>query len=220
MKWFDNKPVHITANHGTAEILNKVRRWNGQAKKHVLVDCPDTVKRYNSAMGGVDFADMLISLYRTPYKTRRWYLRVVVHLLDVCKVNAWILYWRFANQLKIPARRKMMLAEFTSKIVHTLIYRGKPIDRPIGRPKKRILEDRNEKRGKMSKIPAPPDDVCFDEVWHCPQSVAKKRNCRECKVTSQIKCMKCSCLHGAENGSVYLCLEQDWNCFYSYHSPA
>ena len=58
----------------------------------------------------------------------------------------------------------MMLAEITSKIVHTLIYRGKPIDRPIGRPKKRILEDRNEKRGKMSKIPAPPDDVRFDEV--------------------------------------------------------
>ena len=64
MKWFDNMSVHITANHGTAVISNKVRPWNGQAKKHVLLDCPDIVKKYSSAMGGVDLADMLISLYQ------------------------------------------------------------------------------------------------------------------------------------------------------------
>ena len=45
MKWFDNMSVHITANHGTAVISNKVRPWNGQAKKHVLLDCPDIVKK-------------------------------------------------------------------------------------------------------------------------------------------------------------------------------
>ena len=44
MKCFDNMSVHVTANHGTAEISKKVRRWNGEAKKRVLVDCPDIVK--------------------------------------------------------------------------------------------------------------------------------------------------------------------------------
>ena len=33
-----------------------------------MVDCPDIVKQSNGAMGGVDLADMLKSLYRTPWK--------------------------------------------------------------------------------------------------------------------------------------------------------
>ena len=82
MKWFDNKSVRVTANRGTADISHKVQRWDGKAKRHVMVDCPDIAKNYNSVMGSVDLGDMLISLYRTPYKTRRWYLWVVVHLLD------------------------------------------------------------------------------------------------------------------------------------------
>ena len=212
MKWFDNKSFHITANHETAEISNKVRRCNGQAKKYVLIDCPDIVKQYNS-VGEVDLVDMLISLYQTPYITRRWYLWVVVHLLDVCEVNAWLLYRRFANQLKIPAHRQMKLSEFTRKIAHTLIYRRKPMDRPVGQPKRLVSEDRIEKRGKMPKAPATQDDVHFDEVGHWPQLIAKKGRCRECKITSWKKCMKCFRSYGDESRSAYLCLERDRNCF-------
>ena len=131
-----------------------------------MVVCPDIVKNYNSAMGGVGLADMLISLYLTPYKTRRWYLWVAVHLLDICKVNAWLLYKRYATQLKMPIRRQMKLAEFTSKIANALIYRGKPSDRLVGRPKKRLSEDRTEQRGKLLKTAAPQDDVHFDEIGH------------------------------------------------------
>ena len=69
MKWFDNQSVHVTANRVTGYIFHKVQRWDGKAKNHVMVDCPDIVKNYNSAMGGVDLADMLISLYCIP--TRR-----------------------------------------------------------------------------------------------------------------------------------------------------
>ena len=174
MKWFDNKSVHVTANLGTADISHKVQRWDGKAKKHVMVDCPDIVKKYNSAVGGVDLADMLISLYRTPYKTRTWYLQVIAHLLNICKVNVWLLYRRYATQLKIPVRRQMKLAEFTSKIANGLIYRGKPSDRPVGRPKKRFSENRTEQRGKMPKTAALQDDVRFDEIGHWRQRVKKK----------------------------------------------
>ena len=89
------------------------------------MDYLDIVKNYNSAMGGVDLSDMLISLYRTPYKTGRWYLRAVVHLLDICKVKLWLLYRRHATQLEIPVRQQMKLSEFTSKIANAQIYRGK-----------------------------------------------------------------------------------------------
>ena len=69
MKWFDNQSVYVTAYRGTGDISHKVQRWDGKVKKHVMVDCPDIVKNYNSTMGSVDLADMLISLYCVP--TRR-----------------------------------------------------------------------------------------------------------------------------------------------------
>ena len=208
-KWFDNKSVHIVSNNGTAGISSQVQRWDGKAKKHIMVDRPDIVKQYNSAMGGVYLADMLISLYRTPYKTRRRYFRVVVHLLDICKVNAWLLYRRYADQMEIPSRRQMNLSEFSSKIAHALLRRDKLVDRPIGRPLKRVSEERLEKRGKRHKTPAPQNDIRFDEVGHWAQKELKKGKCRNCKMTCRFKCIKCSSYHGIENGSVYLCFEQD-----------
>ena len=162
------------------DISHKVQCWDGKAKKHVMVDCPDIVKKYNSAVGGVDLADMLISLYRTPYKTRRWYLWVVLHLIDICKVNVWLLYRRYATQLKIPVHLQMKLAEFTSKIANALICRGKPSDRPLGKPKKHSSEDRTEQRGKMPKAVALQDDVRFDEIGHWLQRVQKKKADAEC----------------------------------------
>ena len=81
-----------------------------------------------------------------------------------------------------------------------------------------MSEDRREQRGKMPKTAAPQDDARFDEIGHWPQHVQKKGRCRACKMTSRVKCLKCSRSHGDGNGSVYLCLESDRNCFYDYHS--
>lgn len=94
-----------------------------------MINRPDIVKLSNQTTGGVDLADMLISLYRSPFKTWRWYLVLVAQLLDICKVNAWLLYRRYANQLGVLPARQMALAEFTSKIAHARLKRDKPIDR-------------------------------------------------------------------------------------------
>ena len=51
-------------------------------------------------------------------------------------------------------------------------------------------------------------------------NVLKKGRYRACKMTSCLKCMKCSRSHSNENRSVYLCLESDHNWFYYYHSLA
>ena len=41
-------------------------------------------------MGGVDKADMLLSLYRTCYRSRKWYHRIAFHLFSFAAVNAWL----------------------------------------------------------------------------------------------------------------------------------
>lgn len=43
-------------------------------------------------MGGVDKADMLLSLYRTKYRSRKWYHLIGFHLFSLAAVNSWLVY--------------------------------------------------------------------------------------------------------------------------------
>ena len=101
LRWFDNRSVQLTSTCGT------VKRWEPNSKKHVQVPCPAIVKEYNAGMGGVDLVDMVISLYRSLMKCKRWYLKVLVHCVDICKVNGWLLYRRHANQISISRKKRM-----------------------------------------------------------------------------------------------------------------
>ncbi len=45
--------------------------------------CPAVIKSYNANMGGIDKSDMLVHLYRTPMKSKRWYMWMVAYAIDV-----------------------------------------------------------------------------------------------------------------------------------------
>lgn len=66
------------------------RTW----KKKMPGSCPNMIKEYNTNLCGVDLADMLIALYRTPFRGHRWYLPIFSQMLDICVNNAWLLYRR------------------------------------------------------------------------------------------------------------------------------
>ena len=85
-KWLDNKPVHIASNFVGVEPMGSVERWCQKAKKRKKVQCPNMILMYNSGMGGVDLADMLIALYRIKVKTRRWYQKIFWHRQSECMV--------------------------------------------------------------------------------------------------------------------------------------
>ena len=118
-------------------------------------------------MGGMGLTDMFIALYRSPMKTHRWYLKVLIHCEDIQKVNSWLLYRRYENQLSVPKRNQMALLTFSSKIADGLLYEGKPIDRPVGRPPKRKqLEDVTEGKGRHVVTPTPSNCSRTDETGH------------------------------------------------------
>ncbi|XP_065315211.1 piggyBac transposable element-derived protein 4-like [Gordionus sp. m RMFG-2023] len=75
-----------------------MRRWSVSDKSFINVKIPAIIQDYNRGMGGVDLHDMLIKLYRTDIKWKRFYMRVFFHLLDSCVVNSWLLYRRHMKQ--------------------------------------------------------------------------------------------------------------------------
>ena len=109
-------------------------------------------------MGSVDLADMLISLYRTHIKTKRWYF----HCVDIAKVSGWLLYRRHCDQLGIFKPRKLSLQRFTMAIACALIH-SRAIITGVGRPPKRKSSSVNNAR-KAPAVPSPVADVRFDQV--------------------------------------------------------
>ncbi|CAH0728216.1 unnamed protein product, partial [Brenthis ino] len=70
VRWSDNKPVTLISSFVGSEPVQKIKRYCKEQRQKIEVDCPQIVCEYNKHMGGVDLADMLISLYKVPFKTR------------------------------------------------------------------------------------------------------------------------------------------------------
>lgn len=90
VKRYDNKVVTLISSYIDSQPIETIKRFSKESRTKADVPCPQVVKQYNKNMGGVDLADMLISLYRTPFKSRRWYLGIFSQLIDMCINNAWI----------------------------------------------------------------------------------------------------------------------------------
>ncbi|KAJ0003764.1 hypothetical protein NQD34_008862 [Periophthalmus magnuspinnatus] len=73
VKWYDNKCVTLLSNASGIKPLTSVQQWSKDAKANIAVQCPSLIAAYNQHMGGIDLSDMLVHLYKTPAKSRRWY---------------------------------------------------------------------------------------------------------------------------------------------------
>ena len=138
VKWFDNRCVHVASTFSGVKAEKEVQRWDGKQKNYVKIKCPDMVSCYNSSMGGVDLADMLISLYRTNIITKkRWYLKIIFHLIDICKVNGWLMYRRHCKQRSIPSKTQMSLLAFSTELSSALRLANKSV--VVGRKRRSCL---------------------------------------------------------------------------------
>jgi hypothetical protein len=156
-------------------------------------------------MGGVDHHDMLVQLYRTNIKGRRFYLRVIFHFINMACVNAWLLYRRHCDQKKEKHRP---LLDFVCDIAAGLLKRGTNDPRKRGRPSDSTKEGPSKKK-RLQRAPRPVADVQYDAVSHWPEYNPDKARCKLCITSySRMKCGKCN---------VALCLNKDKNCFKEFH---
>ena len=201
VKWRDNKVVTLASSFVGVEPLATMKRYDKVAKAKVDVPAPNIVRQYNVHMGGVDLADMLIALYRTPLKAKRWHLVMFGQMLDMCVCNAWLLYRRDIKLL--DQGQHIPLRKFRTDIAFALQHASQP---KRGRPS---LEDA-EPAAKIRRFvaPRPVDDVRYDGIGHWPVH-DKKGRCRQCrKGWSRMKCLKCETM---------LCFTGDKNCFVVFH---
>ncbi|CAF2612114.1 unnamed protein product [Rotaria sp. Silwood2] len=71
-----------------------VERWSSKEKNHIQFARPNIVKVYNQHMDGLDLIAMLISLYRINGHSKKYYTKIIFHLIDLSIVNDWLSYHR------------------------------------------------------------------------------------------------------------------------------
>ncbi|KAI8437382.1 hypothetical protein MSG28_011717, partial [Choristoneura fumiferana] len=161
VKWYDNKAVTFISSYVGTEPVEKTERYCKNARAKVAVDCPKVVKEYNKHMGGVDLADMLIALYKTLFKCRRWYMAIFVQMIDICINNAWLL-----GRHKKASAGAVALKNFRLDVYHGSAKRDKIQCNEVKNPSK----------------PRPVDSVRYDEFGHFPSTKTEGRCCL-CKKT-------------------------------------
>lgn len=205
VKWFDNKAVTLASSCAAVSPVKEVRRFSKEQKKHVGVTCPNIVTQFNVHMGGVDLADMMVALYRTPAKSHRWYMSLFWQMADIALNNAWLLYRRDAKSLGEVKHKK--LKTFRLEVADGLIHAGKK----KARPSKPREDDVPTKYIQRPVTPRPVDDIRYHKVDHFPVFSDRGR-CKLCSNgKSTIACQKCG---------VRLCIvtgKNPRNCFQNFH---
>ena len=163
------------------------------------------IKEYNESMGGVDLNDMLISLCRVDIQTRkRWYLKIITHLVNICNVNSWLLYRKYTEQLRLPKTNQHNLLLFMKGVADALLFAGEETVRTTpGKPNKRTSSPTctSGKKPMVSKLAV---DICYDGIHHWPEFGDKHNRCRVCSILSFVYCSKCQ---------ICLCLQKERNYF-------
>ncbi|KAJ8396362.1 hypothetical protein AAFF_G00019390 [Aldrovandia affinis] len=70
------------------KIVVEVKRYSKQHQRRISVPCPKIASEYNTHMGGVDLADVMIALHHTPAKYHWWYLGICWQLIDIAVNNS------------------------------------------------------------------------------------------------------------------------------------
>ena len=96
--WQDNKPVHMLSSMPAVKTscTRVMRNADGSWDPNRIIDRPDKVEVYNKSMGGTDSNDQRNAYYRPNVKcTNSWYPRTFIHVIVLCCINSYIIYYLF-----------------------------------------------------------------------------------------------------------------------------
>ena len=133
------------------------------------------MKDYNANMGAIDKSDQLKKTYAIDRKSKQWWMRIFFHLLDICRVNAFVCYqhcyllWD-SGPVEEEVSPMMSQKQFTSSLVKSLcglftnrkprghpLVSSPPILRNSGHESVNITKKGNLKRGRCYECSAGPN---------------------------------------------------------------
>lgn len=198
--WVDSKPVLMLSNYLGKEPTDQCSRYDRSQKKKIDVARPAAVAIYNKFMGGVDKCDMLLSLYRTKLRTRKWYLRIAFHLFSLASINSWILYQALGGKDPLV---KYLIALATNLIT------GKPAHLDSSEDDSDIEHD--DRKPESRKACQVITHQRYSKFNHWPKQIECKnaQRCKKegCKRKTRFWCTQCK---------VYLCVSGS-DCFRDFH---
>lgn len=210
VKWMDNRGVTLVSTFVGAQPLTMAKRYDKTTKREIDVPCPTTVTTYNKFMGGVDLLDGLVSYYRIDIRSRKYYMKLVYHFIDMAVVNSWLLYRRDCKDHGFAKKDVDDLLSFRTQVFEALCYQSKESLKRRGRPSAVDLEgadfELKKKRGPAK--PVPEVNVRKDGIGHWPILTDDRQRCKKsgCTGITSTKCGKCN---------AHLCFTKGRNCFSS-----
>lgn len=106
-------------------------------------------------MGGVDLMDSFLGRYRIKIRSRKWYISLFYHTIDMAIINAWLLYKK--SNYKKGNNKVMTLGDYRSELVKALCYyKKKNVETKRGRLSSSNVErelEAKKHRGSMKPVP-------------------------------------------------------------------
>lgn len=203
VSWFDNKIVNTLSSYAGCTPEGETKRMFREKKEHRMISCPRSVMIYNNYMGGVDLLDSMLGYYRIQIRSKKWYLRIFFHLIDLACVNSWLL-WRRNNSYYMP------LVDFKVAVADALCKAGKVVSKKVA---DQVLKFRNS--WMLNGVKALQQiylNLMYEQMGinHMPIWLENRGRCKypECGGKSYVACQKCK---------VTLCINKDRNCFINFH---
>ncbi|XP_028407827.1 piggyBac transposable element-derived protein 3-like [Dendronephthya gigantea] len=205
IQWFDNKEVLTASSEFGSDPVDVCRRWSKADNAYIDVQHPALIKQYNDKMGGVDLSDRMISYYRMCARTKKWTVRTILHMIDLCLANSWV---QEREERITEGKTKKELAEFLDfrlSVSESLLFWEDlsededdgdfgPGDEPL--PKRIALPVEVARRHRADHMPRMMSDM---------KNAARCRN-PPCKTgKSRVMCATCK---------VFLCIR---GCFEEFH---
>ncbi|KFM73858.1 PiggyBac transposable element-derived protein 4, partial [Stegodyphus mimosarum] len=150
---------------------------------------PEIIAMYNLTKGGVDEFDKKCSIYSTARRTRRWPMAIFFRILDICAINAFILFQSYPIAPKM--KRKDFMISLANQLVQSHVKRR--ITSPF-LPKELKLTIRrvfgiNDHEGNTAI-----EDDKLDKkrtCYICPPS-KKRKTAYKCIACKEPVCLQCS----------------------------
>ena len=134
---------------------------------------------------------MLVHLYKTPMRARRWYMRLFGYVMDVCISNAWLLYKRDCAALQekpMPLKHFRLDISRYARCQKSLAPRTARLSSPRDPP-------HLPKRGQKTSLPHE-TQLYEPKEWQMPVYVTSRQTCKHCSKKEQVHrtswmCMVC-----------------------------